>query len=157
MTDPQKTSFVLGMIWKMNEKQEIEFLVLDVISTHPATGRKSENQTKFPGGKNRIPDEPLDVMLLREILEETYLACLPDKARLVWQKELPVVGGEQHTKYGYLLAEKDCRGELRKERVNDNGDDMSPPYWEPLWSLKFKLFGGHQPALLAAMAHLNLP
>src|SRR3989344_8153558 len=142
MEAPKKTTFVCGLIWRWNdEKREVEFLVIDSVSTSQRTGRASEKQTKFPGGCNRVPNEPLEVLLQREILEETYLACLPTKAVKIWEKVMPPdwETREEHTKYGFLLAFGDCCGALRAESLDDNGDRMSPPYWEATSALKYKL------------------
>ena len=70
-----KSHFVCGMIWRWNDEiSEVEFLVIDSVSTDRRTGQTSPKQTKFPGGCNRVSDEPLEVTLQREVLEETYLA-----------------------------------------------------------------------------------
>ncbi|MDO8424087.1 MAG: hypothetical protein Q7S54_00565 [bacterium] len=145
------TRFVCVMIFRMNpEKKELEFLVIESISTHPKTGQRSEKNLKFPGGVNRIPDEPIDMTGKREVLEETYLAFV--RYEQVWEKQVSA----EHTKYGLLVRFDDCRGELRATELVDNGDEMSPPRWEPLSALKFSLFSGHQPALLAAMERLGI-
>lgn len=149
-----KSHFVCAVIWRTNpDSGEIEFLVHDSRSTDPKVGRISEIQTKFPGGCNRVQDEPVYVTLQREILEETYLACLTVNSKEIWKREV----NAEHTKYGFLVSyDTDCRGALRNEPLSDNGDDMSVPYWAPISSLKFKLFAGHQQVLLAAMENLGL-
>lgn len=141
-----KSHFVCVMIYRMNpEKGEYEFLVIESVSTHPVTGLKSEKQTKFPGGMNRIPDESVGLTGQREVLEETHLAFT--RFEKIWEKQV----SEDHAKYGLLVRFEDCRGERRTEMLVDNGDEMSPPDWVPLSTLKWNLFPGHQPALLAAM------
>ena len=146
-----KSHFVCAIIWRISpETSEFEFLVVDYRSTNPKSGQVSELQTKFPGGMNRVPDEPVGVTLQREILEETYLACLPDSQE-IWKKET----GE-HTKYGYLIGTQDCRGELRTEVLNDKGDELSPPRWVPAATLGRELFHGHQGVYLAACRELGI-
>lgn len=143
--------FVCTMICRMNPvHKEFEFLVIDSVSTDPKNGHKSPNHTKFPGGMNRIPDESIDLTGKREVLEETHLAF--NRFEKVWEKQV----NSEHTKYGLLVRFEDCRGELRKDVLHDNGDDMSPPYWERISTLKSKLFRGHQMALLAAMEELGV-
>ena len=147
-----KSHFVCGMIWRWNDEiSEVEFLVIDSVSTDPRTGRSSSKQTKFPGGCNRVPDEPVEVTLQREVLEETYLACLPNNSKEIWKKEV----GMEHVKYGFLIMASTCRGKLRKECLSDNGDEMSPPYWESVSNLKHTLFGGHQEPFLSALEYLE--
>lgn len=146
------TRFVCGMIYRTNpESGEVEFVVIDSTSTDPRTGHKSERVTKFPGGMNRLPDEPIDMTGRREVLEETYLAFAHYVQ--VWVKQV----GEEHVKYGLLVRFEDCRGEMRREVLVDSGDEMSAPYWESVTVLKSgKLFPGHQLPLLAAMKHLGM-
>ena len=145
------THFVCVMICRTNPAiGEFEFIVVDTVSTHPTTGQKSEKQTKFPGGMNRIPGEPLEMTGKREVLEETYLAFI--RYEKIWEKRV----GDDHTKHGLLVRFEDCRGELRKDVLVDNGDEMSPPRWEPVSTLKYKLFSGHQLPFLAAMEHLGI-
>ncbi|MDP3763817.1 MAG: hypothetical protein Q8Q92_04250 [bacterium] len=145
------THFACVMIYRMNPATgEFEFLVVDTVSTHSTTGQKSEKQTKFPGGMNRIPGEPIDMTGRRETLEETYLAFT--RFGKIWERQI----GANHAKHGFLVRFEDCRGELRKDVLVDNGDEMSPPYWEAVSTLKYKLFAGHQPPLLAAMEYLGI-
>lgn len=144
--------FVCGVIWRWNDESvEVEFLVIDSVSTDPRTGLKSPKQTKFPGGCNRVPDEPVEVTLQREVLEETYLACLPTNAKEVWKKRI----SEEHIKYGFLIEVSTCRGELRKELLDDTGDVMSPPRWERVSVLKHTLFSGHQGPFVKALEYLE--
>ncbi len=146
-----KSHFACVMIWrKSSANGEYEFLVVDSVSTHPETGRKSGPHMKFPGGMNRIPDESVDLTGKREVLEETYLAFI--RFEKVWERRV----SEEHTKYGLLVRWEDCRGEMRKDFLIDNGDEMSRPHFEPLSRLKFDLFPGHQPPLLAAMEFLGI-
>lgn len=147
-----KTHFVCAVISRTNRDGSLEFLVVDYRSTNPKTGQPTELQTKFPGGCNRVPDEPVEVTLQREILEETYLACLPDNSKEVWKKEV----GEQHIKYGFLIGMDDCRGELRTEVLNDQGDELSPPRWVPATTLGRELFHSHQGVYLAACRELGI-
>ena len=148
-----KSHFVCGLIWRWNDDiREVEFVVIDSVSTDPKTGRKSKKEMKFPGGCNRVPDEPIELTLQREILEETYLAILPNNAREIWKKE---VGGGEHTKYGFLINEVNCRGELRKEFLNDHGDEMSPPRYERVSVLKHALYPGHQEPFAKALEYLE--
>lgn len=147
-----KTHFVCVVLYRCNlEAGCLEFLVVDYRSTNPKTGQPTELQTKFPGGCNRVPDEPVEVTLQREILEETYLACLPNNSKEVWKKEI----GE-HTKYGFLVNLDTCRGELRTEILNDQGDELSPPRWVPAATLGRELFHGHQGVYLAACRELGI-
>jgi hypothetical protein len=140
------------MIYRRNLEGELEFLVIDTVSTDQETGRKSPKQTKFPGGMNRIPgNEPIDVTGKREVLEETYLAFI--KWEKVWEKQV----NKEHAKYGLLVCYEDCRGELRQDVLIDNGDEMSPPYWASVSTLKFTLFSGHQPPFLEALKYLGVP
>lgn len=144
------THFVCVVIYRTSAKGEFEFIVIDSTSTNPRNGRKSDKHTKFPGGMNRIPDESIDLTGKREVLEETYLAFV--RFEKIWEKKV----SEEHAKHGLLVRFEDCRGDLRTEVLIDNGDEMSPPYWATVSELKWKLFSGHQPALLAAMEYLGL-
>lgn len=148
-----KTHFACAVIYRTildNGRLGCEFLVVDYRSVNPKTGQPSELQTKFPGGMNRVPDEPVSVTVQREILEETYLACLPN-SKEIWKKEV----GE-HTKYGFLIGINDCRGELRTEILNDKGDELLPPRWVSATTLGRDLFHGHQGVYLAACAELGV-
>ena len=147
-----KSHFVCGMIWRWNDEiSEVEFLVIDSVSTDLRTGCTSPKQIKFPGGCNRVPDEPIELTLQREILEETYLACLPNNSKKIWEKKV----GEEHVKYGFIIVANTCRGELRKEFLDDNGDKMSPPRWERVSVLKHDLFPGHQEPFMRALEYLE--
>lgn len=156
MESQKKKRFVCVMIWRRNlTTEEIEFLVINSVSTDPTTGIKSGVQTKFPGGCERLPDEPIEMTGRREVLEETYLAFTQFEE--IWKKKIPEPPREpEHTKYGLLVRFADCRGELRKDVLIDNGDEMSPPYWASVTTLKYQLFPGHQSPFLKAMEHLGL-
>ena len=148
-----KSHFVCAIIWRISpETSEFEFLVVDYRSTNPKSGQVSELQTKFPGGMNRVDDEPVGVTLQREILEETYLACIIDESVQIWKKEV----NPDHTKYGFLIGTHDCRGELRTEVLNDKGDELSPPRWVSAATLGRDLFHGHQGVYLAACRELGI-
>lgn len=146
-----KSNFACAVIWRLSpEDGEIEFLVVDSQSTNPKTGRMSERQIKFPGGMNRLPDEPLNVHVQREVLEETYLAF--SRAREIWKKEVNKV----HTKYGFMVNFEDCRGTLRTEVLIDNNDVIGPPYWALAVTLGPDLFGGHQDVYMKACCELGI-
>ncbi len=144
------THFACAVIWRRHpDTEDIEFLVIDSVSSDRRTGLKSEKQTKFPGGMNRVPSEPLEVTIKREVLEETYLAFT--RWQRIWEKQTA-----EHTKYGFLVRYEDCRGELRRESLNDNGDEMSPPYWVSASTLGRILFHTHQLPFLAACRELGV-
>lgn len=152
--------YVCAVIWRRRPASgAIEFLVQDGYSTNPETGRKSDMQTKFPGGMQRLPTDRISVTLPREILEETYLSFNINNAVEIWRQEVfdrrdPTK--LDHTKHAFLVSAEDCTGELRTETITDANDEILPPYWEPAETLGRKLFHTHQPILLAAMRYLDL-
>jgi hypothetical protein len=153
------TRFVLGVVARMAEDgTEPEFLVVKSVSTDPTTGLPGKEKIKFPGGMERVMDEPISIMLPREILEETYLTMVdPDKAVKIW--EMPI--GSGHIKLGFLIDFADCVGTLRTEVLEDDDDDdescdsLSPPFWAKASVLKYDLFPGHQPALTEALRYIE--
>ena len=148
-----KSHYVCVMIFRScDTKRDVEFLVMDSVSTDPRSGKKTNKQVKFPGGMNRIPDESIQLTLQREALEETHLALLPEAGKEVWKKEV----NAEHVKYGFLVNFQHCRGELRTEVLHDSGDEMSPPYWATVSDLRFVLYDTHQPPFVAACRELGL-
>lgn len=132
------THNAIGGIWRVNNG-EIEVLVVDVARRDPTTGRVvGKVATKFPGGGSR-PQEPLIVTLQREILEETYLAFLPSSAREIWRNERK---GE-HTRYGFIIAYDECRGELRKTTFIEDGDEVSEPRFVKVRALGSRICPSH--------------
>ena len=145
--------YACAVIWRYSPDMRcIEFLVLDVVS-HDNRGQKTGKQTKFPGGCERMENDPIDVTLRREIVEETYLAFLPQDAKKIWEKP---IHGRDHVKYGFLLFYGKCRGELRKEPLTDTGDQMSPPYWVEYKELRYKLYDTHQEPYMLAIQELEI-
>jgi len=145
------THYACAIIWRESPvNKEIEFLVINSRSKDPRTGRETPWQVKFPGGMNRVPDEPVSVTIQREVLEETHLAFLVSEG--IWRSEV----NTGHTKYGFLVNFADCRGDLRKDTLIDNGDEMSPPYWVPATTLGRELYHSHQAALLVACRELGI-
>lgn len=150
---PAKSHYVCVMIWRVSpHSQAIEFLVLDSTSVDPRTGEKTKKQTKFPGGCNRIPGEAVELTMQREALEETFLTLLPEATEQVWEKEKNPL----HTKYGFLVPHSACRGELRGDVLDDNGDVMSPPYWINHFELRHLLYDTHQEPFIAACRKLGV-
>ncbi len=145
------THFVATVIWRINTEGEIEFLVIDYVSTNPRNGQRTALQTKFPGGTNKeCASESIDATRDREVLEETGLITL--NSREVWRKEV----AWDHTKYGFLCSITDCKGNLRKESITDDGDELSSPYWISAKTLGRILFHSHQELYMAAMRELRL-
>lgn len=131
--------FACAAIWRRHGGS-VEFLVMDVVSPDHR-GERGQKQTKFPGGCQRKHNDPVDVTLRREIAEETFLAFMPESAKQI--AEFPVRGA-RHTKYCFLIPYEECQGELRKEILVDDGDEMSPPYWVDFRWLAQDLWRTHQ-------------
>lgn len=148
---PEKSHFVCAIIWRRNKSGEVEFLVIDSVSTD-RLGRQSKKHVKFPGGMNRVREESVELTLQREVLEETHLSLLPDKAKELCRIEAT----PSHTKYGFLVSFEDCRGTLRLEMLHDNSDKMWPPRWVSAAVLGRELFERHQPFYLKAIHRFGL-
>ena len=133
---------------------EPEMLVVRSRSKNPTTGIKTEWRVKFPGGGQEGPNEPVEGTRDREVWQETHLAFRSSKE--IWKKEIWEKGILVHIRYGYLVRYEDCYGELRKVFMNDNGDELDPPYWAPAATLGRSLFDKHQPLYLAACRELGI-
>ncbi len=145
--------FALAVVWRVNPATgEVEFLVIDSVSTDSRSGKKTEKQVKFPGGMNRLPDEPVAVTVQRELMEETYLTVDFESTHQIWVKSIPE---KAHTKYGFIANFSECRGGLRTEELHDAGDEMSPPYWAEYRMLALSLWRTHQDAYTEAVRALQ--
>ena len=82
-------------------------------------------QVKFPAGTNNDhPGEEILLTLDRETHEETGLTSR--NPQLVHKDER----SRGHVKFFFISHFRECDGELRKEeRVDDDGDRQSPPFW----------------------------
>ena len=141
--------FVATVIYRFFD--EMEFLVIDYRSTDPKRDRKTLIQTKFVGGTNKeCPDESVELTRNREVLEETGLIL--QNSKLIWKKE----ANPDHTKYGFISSFIECRGDLRKEPLIDDGDELSAPFWFSAKTLGRVLFHSHQELYLAALRELRI-
>lgn len=147
----EHTHFVAIVIYRRDATYaEVDLLVIDSRSTSPKTGVTTLWQTKFIGGTNfECFDEPVSGTRDRELLEEAGLVL--SNSRKIWEKE----ASRDHTKYGFLVDIADCNGELRKEVLFDNGDELSKPYWHPARTLGRILFHSHQELYLVAGRELH--
>lgn len=129
----------------------IEVLAIDSVSTHPESQKTTLVQTKFPGGTNReCLEESPEGTRDREALEETGLTFSSSV-----QLGEPDPDPRGFNRYYFLVRDEDCRGELRKEVLYDNGDRISPPYWVPIEEIGRVLFRTHQAPLLRALDYLS--
>ncbi len=144
-----------AVIWRFNfEAQEVELLVIDVRSTHPETSVTGPKMTKFPGGGNRIPGEPVWLTVKRETLEETYLTVMIDDPKEIWSHT--PARDPNHTKFGFLIPYEECRGELRTKTVQDHNDEIEPPRFELVSCLKTRICDQHQPLFVAACLEIGI-
>lgn len=145
------THFAATVIHRKNCDGNVEFLVIDYVSTNPRNGQRTAVQTKFPGGTNKeCPQESVVDTRDREVFEESGLIITC--AKRIWQKEV----GWDHTKYGYLVDFLECEGDLREVPMVDDGDELSKPYWVSAVILGRILFHSHQELYMAAMRELSL-
>ncbi|MEK7176918.1 MAG: hypothetical protein AAB719_01275 [Patescibacteria group bacterium] len=125
--------------------------MIDYKSTDPRTGKKTHLQTKFIGGTNKEHlNESVDATRDREVMEESSLIFL--NSERIWQKDV----SSEHTKYGFLVNFEDCWGKLREAPMNDNGDELSAPYWVRAEDLARTLFHSHQEMYMVACRTLGI-
>ncbi|MFZ2484717.1 MAG: NUDIX hydrolase [Minisyncoccia bacterium] len=135
-----KTRNAICGIWRKNPKDNDPEVLVVTVTSRDSKGRVISTEVKFPGGGNRIPNEPVIVNLLREVLEETYLIFLPDSAKEIWSREAT---DGHHTKFGFLVLFEHCYGELRKESFIEDGDEVSPPRFVKLNKLRNLICPAH--------------
>lgn len=156
----KKTHFACALIWDEPEPGRFTFIVQFVTSTKAC--RIGKPQLKFPGGIGRIncrPEETPELTAQREILEETHLAVNPASLERIWEMSAPPDSdkpNEEHMKYGFLTPRSQCRGELRKEVLRDNGDTMEVPFPMSVEEIKSRLFSGHQAPFIEACRRLGI-
>src|SRR5262245_43912974 len=125
------------------------FLVLDSISTHPETGRRSPLQTKFLGGM-REDGESLIAAVKREAWNEGE-ALIHVQQKIYRERDRRDRDHVQHA----FLARADRRRKLRIKPIPDGNSWLSAPYWATAKVLKDKLIRSHQPILTAALLVLD--
>lgn len=150
--------YAAAVVWDyIPGTRRIHVVLEDVITTYPP-GQQGKRQTKFPGGMQREPIDPISVTLSRELAEETFLRYSGELVEIWSQPVFDRVDGAKldHTKHAFLVPYSECTGELRTVELQDQNDLMFPPYWEPMETAHHKLWRTHQPILVAAMRHFGL-
>jgi 8-oxo-dGTP pyrophosphatase MutT (NUDIX family) len=117
---PSHSAFIV--VYRSAPGGKKQFLVMDYQSTSTLTGRLSGKDVRFPGGVSK-PGESSEETCLRKLKEETGLIA----RKIKWIEREPVRG---HHKHCFVVALKDCRGNLRTSILRVRGDVMSPPRWE---------------------------
>ncbi len=146
--------FAGAVIYRVNEKGVLEFMVMDCKSTDPKYAGKPM-QTKFVGGtEDGHLTEDVTVLgtLRRELTEETDMRIPEnDPFVLIHSDNLP-----GHFKNFYLIAFDTLEGVLRSEPKTIEYDWMSKPYWVDYQTACRVLFRTHQPALIKAHDRLEV-
>ena len=140
---------VCTVIWRRSETTGIIEL-LTVRSRTTFRGKTTVWRIKFPGGGQEGPKEPIEGTRDREVWQETHLSFM--KSEQIWIN--PV--NPEHTRYGYLVAETDCSGELRRDFLKEGDDELESPLWKDASTLYLELYEKHQALLLAALRKLGL-
>ena len=138
------------IIYRKNDKNEREFLVIDTKSLHPDFKGRSKVQTKFPGGTEQgheKEDKTVEDTRDRELFEETDLCIRPGyDPRVIHTETMP-----GHFKVFYLIPFEELFGDIRTGEKTVDLDWMSAPYWLNRFKLMHILYKSHQSAFSEAI------
>ncbi|KKQ83052.1 MAG: hypothetical protein UT07_C0011G0007 [Parcubacteria group bacterium GW2011_GWB1_38_8] len=130
------------------EQDKLEFLVFDYRCVDPNTNRLTEKEIRFPAGTGNL-GESTEETSIRKLYEETGLITT-DVERIARRQ-----AGQDHEKYVFLIPYSRCSGELRQGLLSSGGDEMSPPYWMPIFSLMEMIAPVHFWAYRVAIEHFR--
>jgi hypothetical protein len=147
--------FAAGIIWRMNGPVR-EYLIIRYYRNEKDYRNGTNAQVKFAGGTNNdFPEELLYHTLHREVVSETGLQ-MPSLALRIWVSDpIPGQDGDVHVKHFFTAAFEECKGTLRAEVMNDNGDWLAPPEWMSEEELDRVIFRSHRPAFEFTRTRLN--
>jgi ADP-ribose pyrophosphatase YjhB (NUDIX family) len=141
--------FVAGVLYKVTE-HELFFLFVE-------QEWKGQIQLKFPGGCNKLQENPVET-LAREIRGETGLS--PVNADLIFKEEKISSNRQPFCRMFYLVNSYTGNILTQVRRMDEEEYDpelIGPPLWLKLEkSLADKIHPSHQIALMRALRHLLL-
>lgn len=147
------THTVHNVVWRLNQRNELELLAHDYSSLDPDTGIYTNPELRFPTGTSGSGE-------LGETVEETSVRKLAvETGLLALDTEEIARRSAEHPRHVCLIDYDWCLGDLHPGPVEVGNDRMSVPYWISAEKLRILIAPVHFWIYQTAMRKLeeNLP